>query len=135
MKPLLRVVIPLLVAAAVLLGIWLPFRAKTDVLTFRVERSQLKREFVERALPARALAVDRQREAAEESRALLRWYLEELQGLRNRHPRVPGNQTLAALLEQRPKATPAERQTLQEFFGYADERWQALRAGRYDPQC
>jgi hypothetical protein len=133
MKPLLRVLVPLLLVAGALLGIWLPFRARTEALSLRAERSRLKREFVERALPARALAPERKREAAEESRALLRWYFDELQALRNRHPRASAEPSLAALLEQRPKATAAERQTLEEFFRYADERWQALRAGRYDP--
>lgn len=133
MKPLLRVLLPLLLVAAALLGIWLPFRSRTDALTLRVERARLKREFVERSLAARALAADRQREAAEESRALLRWYVEELQGIRNRHPRSAAEPSLAAALAQRPKATAEERQTLEEFYRYTDERWQALRSGRYDP--
>jgi hypothetical protein len=133
MRPLLRVLLPVLLVAAVFLGTWLPFRSRTDALELRAERARLKREFVERALPARVLAADRQREAAEESRALLRWYFEELQGIRNRHPRSASEPSLAALLAQRPKATAEERQTLEEFYRYADERWQALRAGRYDP--
>ncbi len=133
MRPLLRVLLALLLAGAALLGIWLSFRSRADVLGLRAERARLKREFVERALPARALAADRQREAADESRALLRWYFEELQGIRNRHPRSMAEPSLAALQEARPKATEAERQTLAEFYRYADERWQALRAGRYDP--
>jgi hypothetical protein len=133
MRTLLRVLIPLVLAAAALLGVWLPYRAKTDALALGAERARLKREMVERALPARGLAAGRPREAVEESRALLRWYFEELQAIRNRHPRLASEPSLAALLEQRPRASAEERQTLEEFFRYAEERWQALRTGRYDP--
>jgi len=133
MRSLLRVLVPLLLAGAALLALWTSFRARTEALSLRAERARVKREFVERALVARALAADRPREAAEESRSLLRWYAEELQVAHNRHPRQPRETTLAALQEQRPKATAAERETVAEFFQYASDRWQALRAGRLDP--
>ena len=133
MRSLLRVLVPLLLAGAALLALWTSSRARTEALSLRAERARVKREFVERALVARALAADRPKEAAEESRALLRWYAEELQVAHNRHPRQPRETTLAALQEQRPKATAAERETLAEFFQYAADRWQGLRAGRLDP--
>jgi len=133
MRTLLRVLVPLVLAGAALLALWSSCRARTEALSLRAERSRVKREFVERALVARALAADRQKEAAEESRALLRWYTQELQVVHNRHPREWREPSLAALLEQRPKATAAERETLSEFFQYASDRWQGLRAGRLDP--
>jgi hypothetical protein len=133
MRSLLRVLVPLVLAGVALLALWGAFRARTEALSLRAERGRVKREFVERALVARSLAVDRPKEAADEARALLRWYAEELQVVHNRHPRQPRETTLAALLEQRPKATAAERETLAEFYQYAADRWQALRAGRLDP--
>jgi len=133
MRSLLRVLVPLLLAAAALLALWTSCRARTEALSQKAERARVKREFVERALVARALAAERQKEAAEESRSLLRWYAEEIQAVHNRHPRERREPSLAALLEQRPKATAAERETLSEFFQYAADRWQGLRAGRHDP--
>lgn len=133
MRSLLRVLIPLVLAAAALLALWSSFRTRTEALSLRAERTRVKREMVERAVVARALAADRQKEAAEESRALLRWYAEEIQAVGNRHPRQRREPSLAAVLEQRPQATAAERETLTEFFQYATERWQSLRAGRHDP--
>jgi hypothetical protein len=133
MRPLLRVAVPLALAAAMLLVLWQGFRTRSEILTFRGDRALLKREFVERAQVARGLGSDRAREAADESRALLRWYFEELQALRNRHRQPKAGPTLAALLEQRPKATAEERRTLEEFFRYAGDRYEALRAGRLDP--
>jgi hypothetical protein len=133
MRPLLRVLVPLLLAGAALWALWSSCRARTEALSLRAERTRVKREFVERGVVARALAADRQKEAAEESRSLLRWYADEVQAVHNRHPREPREASLAALLEQRPKATAAERETLTEFFQYASDRWQGLRAGRLDP--
>jgi len=133
MRSLLRVVVPLVVAGAAFLALWQSFRSRTEALSFRAERARVKREFVERAQVARGLAADRGREAADESRALLRWYFDELQAVRNRHPGQGRPATLAAVLEQRAKAKPEERQMAEEFFRYADERFQALKAGRLDP--
>jgi hypothetical protein len=133
MRPLLRVGLPLLLAALALLVLWQTFRTRTEALAFRAERARLQRELVERAVVARGLGADHPREAADEGRALLRWYFEELQAAHNRHPRHREATTLAALLEARPGLKAEEKQTLQEFFAYAEERLQALRGGRYDP--
>jgi hypothetical protein len=133
MRPVLRLAIPLALAAAALFLLWRDFRARSEELALRAERAQVKREMVERGVVARALAADRPREAAEEGRALLRWYFDELQAARNRHPGVKPPGGLAAMLAQRPKATEEEKRTLEEFHRYADERLQALRAGRHDP--
>jgi len=130
---LLRVLVPLVIAVGVLLAAWLSFRTRSEQLSVRAERAALKREFVERALPARALAVERPREAGEEARTLFRWYFDELQAMRNRHPGAAPEPSLVALLAQRPKATPSDRQTLEEFYRFAEERFGAMRAGRYDP--
>jgi len=133
MRPLLRVALPLALAAAAIFLLWRNFHARNEALALRAERTRVKRELVERAVVARALATDRPREAAEEGRALLRWYFEELQAAGNRHPGIQVDGSLAALLASRPKATEEERRSLEEFWRYADERLQALRAGRHDP--
>jgi hypothetical protein len=133
MRPLLRVAIPLALAATALFLLWRTFHARNDALALRVERARIKRELVERAVVARSLAAERPREAAEEGRTLLRWYFEELQAAGNRHPGVRLDGAPATPPAQRAKATEEERQALEEFRRYADERLQALRAGRHDP--
>jgi hypothetical protein len=133
MRQLVRVVQPLVLAAAALLALWQTMRARSEALSFRAERARVKREFVERALVARGLAAGRAREASEESRALVRWYFDEVQAARNRHPREKPGPTLEALLEQRAKAKPEEKATLEEFYRYAEERLGALKAGRLEP--
>ena len=133
MRPFLRVVLPLALAAVAFFLLWRNFHAHGEALSLRAERARIKREFVERAVVARGLAADRQREAAEEGRTLLRWYFDELQAAGNRHPGARHDQTLAAALAARPKASAEERRTFEEFWRYADERLQALRAGRSDP--
>ncbi len=132
MRSLLRVALPLLLGAAVLLALWQTYRARGDALAFREERARLKREFAERAVVPRGMPVDNPREGIDEARGLLRWYYQEVAALRQRHPRERPH-SLDDLLAQRPRATPEERATFEEFFRFAEERFQLLRDGRYDP--
>jgi hypothetical protein len=130
MRTLLRTAAPLVLAAAALLALWLAFRSRSDALGLVAERARLKREFVERSLPARSLAEARHVEAAEEARLLLRWYADELDRLQKLHPRIPMGAAPEAV---RAGSSAEARQTAEEFARYAGERWQALRAGRHDP--
>jgi hypothetical protein len=61
MRPLVRVLLPLALAAAALLALWQLHRSRTESLSLRAERARVKREFVERAAVARGLAGDRPR--------------------------------------------------------------------------
>ncbi len=130
MRPLLRVALPLFLAAAALFLLWRSLQGRNEALALRAEREHVKRELVERAVVARGLAADRPREAAEEGRSLLRWYFEELQAARNRHP---GARPEGGPPAPRPGATAEERKTFDEFASYAADRMKALRAGRLDP--
>jgi hypothetical protein len=132
MRRLLSVALPLVVAAAVLGAGWQAFRSRSDSLSARADRARLKREFVERAVVARSMGGDRAREAADETRALLRWYFGEAAALRQRYPGEPPPPSLEALLAQRARSAE-ERQTFEEFFRYAEARMAAMREGRYDP--
>jgi hypothetical protein len=127
-----RVGVPLLAAVALLsFALWKMSRDQGRALGFRADRAQLKREFLERSGLARGLAPEHPREAAEESRALLRWYFQELDQLRARH-RPPAESDR----ESRPaarKAAGADRQTAEEFERYAADRTKLLRSGQYDP--
>jgi hypothetical protein len=132
MKRLLRVALPLAAAAAALLVGWQVIKSRSDSLAARADRARLKREFVERAVVARSMGGDRAREAADESRALLRWYFGEVAALRQRFPGEPPPPSLETLLGQRARSAE-ERQTFEEFFRYAAARLASMREGRYDP--
>ncbi len=127
MNPALRVLATLvvaLVAGALLLSSW---RSRTQSFEARLERAQLKREFLERGSVGRQLPPARAREWRDEARALVRWYFDELAAVKARHPgeRRPG----AAPQEKDPK----RRADLDEWRRYAAEREALLRDGRYEP--
>ena len=64
-------------------------RARTESADARLERARLKRDFTERAQAAKAIPSDKPAEWQAEVAALSRWYFEELQGIKNRHPGEP----------------------------------------------
>ncbi|MCM2333159.1 MAG: hypothetical protein NDI82_04340, partial [Anaeromyxobacteraceae bacterium] len=89
MKRLLLVALPAglaMLGALLLLNAW---RARGDAFEARLERSRLKREFAERSALARALPAQPIDEWRTEAASLLRWYVEGLAAVRNRHPGEP----------------------------------------------
>ena len=129
MNPVVRVTVPLVVAgvaAAALLTTW---RSRSDAAEARLERAQLKREFLERSSLSRQVAPDKPKEWRDESRALLRWYFDELAASRNRHPGA----ARAAEAARPAKGKEKEDQARAEWQRYAQERLAALRDGKYEP--
>jgi hypothetical protein len=135
MRKLLLVALPvgLAVLAAVLLTS--TFRARSDSAEARVERARLKRDFAERAALAKALPPDKLPEWQAEVAALSRWYFDEVQAIRNRHPAEPPRPSAAKLAEeeQKGKAKKERRDDLEEWQKYADGRLALLRDGKYAP--
>lgn len=131
MKPVLRAAITLavaLVAGVVLISSW---RSRTASYESHLARAQLKREFLERGSVARQLPGEKQKEWRDEVRALSRWYFDELAALKSRYP---GDKP------RPPAAEPARKEKAQEaeaaraeWQRYAEERFQALRDGKYEP--
>jgi hypothetical protein len=67
--------------------------------------------------------------------ALSRWYFDELQAIRNRHPDEPARPTgvEAAEAEKKGKLDGAQREQLVDFQRYAEARLATLRDGAYAP--
>src|SRR5574337_792858 len=88
MSSVVRVTAPLVVGAAAAVVLFATWRSRSDAAEARLERAGLKREFLERGSVSRQVAPDKPKEWRDESRALLRWYFDELALWRNRHPAV-----------------------------------------------
>ena len=133
MKRLLLVALPAglaIVGAILLLQAW---SARGDAFEARLERCRLKREFAERSALARVLPAQPIEAWRAESAALLRWYVEGLAAIRNRHPGEPARPTALAAAEAEKKLPEKDRATLLDFQRYADERYELLRGARYAP--
>ncbi len=135
MRKLLLVALP--AGLVVLAGVTLlqAFRTRGAAAEARIERARLKRDFAERAALAKALPVDRLPEWQAEVQALSRWYFEELQAIRNRHPEEPPRPTglQAAEEERKGGLTGEERAAIEDFQKYAESRLDLLRRGAYAP--
>jgi hypothetical protein len=133
MNPVVRVTVPLVVVAAGALALLTTWRSRSDAAEARLERAQLKREFLERGALSRELPADRPKEWRDEARALLRWYFDELAASRNRHPgaaRAAESPKPAKGKEGKGKDDDAARA---EWQRYAQERLAMLRDGKYEP--
>ncbi len=127
MKPFLRVLITLvvtLIAGVLLLNAW---RSRTQGDEARLERAELKRQFLERGAVSRQLASDRKKDWQDEVRALTRWYFDELASIRSRHP---GEKRKGAGPEDK---DPKRREELREWQQYTAQRLALLREGKYEP--
>lgn len=133
MRKLLVVALP--AGLAVLAAVWMisTLRTREEVADARLERARLKRDFTERAQAAKALPVDRPAEWQTEVAALSRWYFDELQAIRNRHPGEPPRPTgvQAAEEEQKGKLKREQREQLEDFQKYAESRLALLREASY----
>ncbi len=133
MNPVLRVTVPLIAAAAIAVALFSSWRSRTESFEARLERVQIKREFLERASLSRQIPAERSKEWSEEARALLRWYFDEMAASRNRHPGA----AVRAAEQARPakKADEAARaEAARQWQRYADERLAMLRDGKYEPR-
>jgi len=134
MKKLFAVALPAAIAIAAVLFAANVLQSRSETAEARAERARLKRDFAERAALARGLPADARAEWRDESAALLRWYLDELAAIRNRHPgETPRPTALEAAAAER-KGKPLgdkEKATFAEFQRYADERLALVREGRY----
>ena len=133
MRKLLLVALPAGLAALAAVQLVSTFRARAEQSDARLERSRLKRDFTERAAVAKAVPPDQLPQWQAEVAALSRWYFDELQAIRNRHPGEPPRKTgvAAAEEEQKGKLKPEQRAALEDFQKYADGRLALLRDGAY----
>jgi len=133
MRKLLAVALP--VGLAVLAAILLvsTFRSRSEAADARLERARLKRDFTERAQAAKVVPPDRLPEWQAEVAALSRWYFDELQTIRNRHPGEPPRSSAveAAEAEQKGALKKEHREQIQDFQRYAESRFALLRDGAY----
>lgn len=129
MNPVVRVTVPLVVAAAAAVALFSTWRSRSDAADARLERAQLKREFLERSAVSRQVSADQPKEWHGEARALLRWYFDELAASRNRHPGVARRAAETA----RPAKGKEEEAARAEWQGYAEGRLALLRDGKYEP--
>jgi hypothetical protein len=108
-------------------------RSRAEAADARLERARLKRDFTERAQTAKAIPADKPAEWQAEVAALSRWYFEELQGIKNRHPGEPPRPSgvQAAEEEQNGKLKKEQREQLEDFQKYAESRLAILKEGRY----
>jgi len=118
----LRVILPVALAGVVVLLVMARLSRSADAEAFRVEREALRREAVERAAVARGLGGPA---GAEEAQALVRWWLDAVAALRNRHPRAAESEAPRPAKERRQEKAGAE----EAYRAYAAERLDALRAG------
>jgi hypothetical protein len=133
MKRLLLVALPAglaMLGAILLLDAW---RDRGDAFEARLERARLKREFAERSALARALPPQPVDDWRAESASLIRWYVEGLAAIRNRHPGEPARPTALEAAEAEKKVAEKDRATIKDFQKYADERFEVLRGARYAP--
>jgi hypothetical protein len=135
MRKLLFVALP--AGLLILLSVQLisVFRTRAEAGEARLERARLKRDFTERAGAARAVPPDRLPEWQAEVAALSRWYFDELQAIRNRHPLEPArpNGVEAAAAEQKGKLKQEQQEQLEDFQKYAETRLALLKDGAYAP--
>jgi hypothetical protein len=129
MNPVVRVTVPLVVAAAAAVALFTTWRWRSEAAEARLERAQLKREFLERGSVSRQVPSDRPKAWRDEARALLRWYFDEAAASRNRHPGVARRAPEPA----RPAKGKEEEAARAEWQGYAEERLALLRDGKYEP--
>ncbi len=127
MRPAVRIVATLAVTLAVGVIFLNAWRSRTQSEEARLERAELKRQFLERAVVARQLAADRKKDWQLEVQGLTRWYFDELASLRARHPgekrKAPGSE----------EKDPRRREELREWQKYTAERLALLRQGKYEP--
>lgn len=135
MRKLLLVALPAGLAVFAAISLASAFRSQSDAAEARVERARLKRDFTERAALAKSLPVQRLPDWQAEVASLSRWYFDELQAIRNRHPGEPPRPTglEAAEEESKGKLKQEERATIEDFQKYAESRLALLREGRYAP--
>ncbi len=121
MRPAVRIVATLAVTLAVGVICLNAWRSRTQSEEARLERAELKRQFLERAVVARQLAADRKKDWQLEVQGLTRWYFDELASLRARHPgekrKAPGSE----------EKDPRRREELREWQKYTAERLALLR--------
>src|SRR5512143_3387121 len=123
MKPL-RIVLPVVVACAVLLLVLARLGASGDAEAFRLGRDALRREMLERAAVARGLSGP---QGMEEAAAVMRWWFEGVVALHKLHPKQPLGPDRAG------GGKDAKGGDDVEWRRYADERLAALRAGYAPP--
>lgn len=133
MRKLLLVALPAGLAVLAAVQIVSLLRTRAEAADAGLERARLKRDFTERAQVAKALPPDQPAEWQAEVAALSRWYFEELQGIRNRHPGEPPLPSAleAAEEERKGKLDPEQRDQILDFQKYADSRLALLRDGSY----
>ncbi|HET8542525.1 MAG TPA: hypothetical protein VFL83_21805 [Anaeromyxobacter sp.] len=133
MRKLLFVALPIGLAILGAVALVNTLRVRTEAADARLERARLKRDFTERAQAAKSVAPERPAEWQAEVAALSRWYFDELQGIRNRHPGEPARPTgvQAAEQEHKGKLKSEQREQLEDFQTYADSRFALLREGKY----
>jgi len=133
MRKLLLVALPIglaILAAVTFVG---QMRSRAESADARLERARLKRDFTERAQVAKAVPADKPAEWQAEVAALSRWYFDELQTIRNRHPGEPPrpNAVQAAEEDQKGKLKREQKEQLEDFQKYAESRLAILKEGRY----
>jgi len=107
------------------------FRSRGEGAEARLARAQLKREFLERGAPSRQLPADRARDWRDDSRALLRWYFDELAAIAARYP---GERKKPPEPAGKGKGREKDGQAAQaEWQRYAEERMALMRDGKYEP--
>ncbi|HYQ81847.1 MAG TPA: hypothetical protein VEP68_10100 [Anaeromyxobacteraceae bacterium] len=132
MNPVVRVTVPLVVAVAVAVALFSTWRSRSDAAEARLERAQLKREFLERGSLSREVPPDKPKEWRDEARALLRWYFDELATWRNRHPAF-AKAAEAPRPAKGKEAKAKEDEARAEWRRYAEDRLALLRDGKYEP--
>ena len=115
MKPL-RMILPLVLAGVVVLVVITQLARRSDREGYRLDREALRREVVERATVARGLSGPA---GVEEARAVVRWWLDGIAQLHNRHPRGA---------ESAPAPARGDKDSA-AWQRYAAERLEELRAG------
>jgi len=135
MRKLLLVALPAGLAVFGAIQIASAFRTRSETAEAALERARLKRDFAERAALSKALPPEKLPEWQAEVSALSRWYLDELQAIRNRHPEEPARPTglRAAEQERGDKLKAEERAALEAFQKYTESRLALLVEGRYAP--
>ena len=139
MNPVVRVTVPLVVLAAGAAFFFSTWRSRSDLAEARLERAQLKREFLERGSLSRGLPPDKPKEWRDEARALLRWYFDELAASRNRHPRAAAAEGARPAKGKEAKGKEKEGKGKEddparaEWQRYAEDRLALLRDGKYEP--
>ncbi len=135
MRKLLLVAVPVGLAVVAIAMLLSGSRSQADAAEAQRERARLKRDFSERAGLARGIPADRLPEWRDEVAALSRWYFEELQAIKNRHPGEPARPSAveAAAAERKGKLADKDRAALQDFQKYAEGRFALLRDAKYAP--